>query len=116
MDWPYLVICVVFVPVFALAFTIVTYLLGGVMPYFRPQGGSLGAVYKGFLFIAAIYMLVGVLRLGVLPALVVMAVAYRYVFDATWVHALVIGLLGGIVGIFGLVGISAIVQYLGYAV
>ena len=94
------------IPVFALVFTLVTYALGSVSQTFKPQEASFGKIYGGFLIIAAIYLLLSFLRIGAIfgprmggiLGLVIMTLGYRYVFDAGWVQALVIGILGGIVG------------------
>jgi len=86
--------------VFALAFTFVTYFLGIFIQSFRPNEATFLDMYRGFLLIAAIYIFLATLGIGGLVGLIIMAVAYRYVFDATWVHALVIGVIGGIIGMF----------------
>jgi len=111
----YLLIYMAFIPVFAFAYTFVAYVLGLVMPSFRPENGSFGAFYKGFLLIAAINLLLALIGVRGLIAFVVMVIAYRYVFDAAWWHALVIGILGSIVGMFGMVIVVQLMFTLGIA-
>lgn len=113
----YVLLLIVGIPTFALAFTVVTYGIGIFSERFRPSNASFGAMYKGFLAIAAIYLILALLGLGgifgLLVNLGVMAVAYRYIFDASWLHSIVIGIFGGILGAVGFVGIVALLQGIG---
>ena len=90
------------IPVFALVFTCTAYGLGIFFSSFRPEEGSIASVYRGFLAIAAIYLLVVIIAppgpLGLVFYVAVMTAAYRFVFDADWPQAVVIGLVGGIIG------------------
>jgi hypothetical protein len=71
------------VPIFALAFTGVTLFLGLFWDRFKPEGeGSLWDLYRQFLTVAAVYVILGLLGIGGLLGLVVMAFTYKGVFGA----------------------------------
>jgi len=94
----YAIILVVGV-LFALVFSGVTLFLGLFWSRFKPVGeGTFWDFYKQFLIIAAAYVVLSLLGIGGLVGLAVMALAYKCVFGAGWVEALVIGILGGLIG------------------
>lgn len=95
----YVVLVVVGVPLFALVFTGVTLFLGLFWSRFKPVGeGTFWDFYRQFLIIAAVYMVLSFFGIGGLLGLAVMAFAYKTVFGAGWFEALVIGILGGLLG------------------
>jgi len=100
---PFIIVLVTGVPVFAVTFTAITYLLGIFSQRFRPTEAKPWHILVRFIPVAAIYMLLsllgfnGISLFGLLK-LLIMTAAYRYFFDADWIHALVIGFLGGILG------------------
>ena len=101
MDFVILVvIAVLFTAFSALVFSVLTLILGKLFDAFSvsgPEGWNFFDFYKRYLIIAAVFTLVtlplgwGVLGIGAL------AVAYKYVFDAGWVQAAVIGTVGGVI-------------------
>ncbi len=60
--------------------------------------GGFRIMYLKFLIISAAYLVLAVLGIGGLVGLGLMTLAYKFVFSAGWVQALVIGILGGFVG------------------
>jgi hypothetical protein len=95
----YVIIFSVAVPVFALAFTGVTVFLGLFWSRFKPVGeGSIWDFYRQFLIVASVYVVLSLLGIGGLIGLLIMALAYKTVFGAGWVEALVIGIFGGALG------------------
>jgi hypothetical protein len=93
----YVLIFVVGVPLFALIFTGTVYFLGLFWDRFQISGGSFKEVYVKFLIVAAVYLLLSVLGIGGIIGLGIMALCYKFTFDAGWVEALVLGILGGAV-------------------
>ena len=86
-------------PVFALAFSLVTWILSWFWESFSIEGrGGIFRFYGQFLIIAALW--VAVVLLGVNPwiGIVIMLLGYRYIFGAGWLQAIVIGILGGLLG------------------
>ena len=95
----YVIVFVVGVPLFALAFSLATLFLGLFWDRFRPDGpGGFKTLYGKFLIVAAVYIVLGFLGLGGLIGLAVMAFAYKTVFGAGWIEAIVIGIVGGFLG------------------
>ncbi len=97
-----LLLGVVFAAFTALVFSVLTLLLGKTFSAFEvsgPDNWSFFDFYKRYLIIAAVYVFVslplgnGVLGIGAL------AVAYKYVFDAGWVQAIVMGIVGGLIAL-----------------
>lgn len=87
------------VPLFALVFSLVTWVLSWFWDAFGIEGrGGLLRFYGQFLVISALYVAVVMLGVHPLIGLVVMFLGYRYVFGAGWVQALIIGFLGGMIG------------------
>jgi hypothetical protein len=84
----------------ALVFSVLTILMGKVFKSFEisgPDDWSFGDFYLRYLIIAAVFTLVtlplgyGLLGIGAL------AIAYKYVFDAGWTQAAIMGIGGGII-------------------
>lgn len=87
----------------ALVFSVMTLLLGKVWPAFEvsgPEGWSFFDFYKRYLIIAAVYTFLSLPLGNGLLGIAALAVAYKYVFDAGWVQAIVIGLAGGFIALF----------------
>ena len=102
----YVLIFGVAVPIFALAFTLVTIFLGVLWNRFKPVGeGSLWDFYRQFLIVATVYVVLALLGLGGLIGFAVMALTYKTVFGAGWFEALVIGILGGLVAWWMMYGV-----------
>ena len=87
----------------ALVFSLLTLLLGMFWDEFEvtgPEGWTLqtfGEFYLRYLIIAAVFTFVSLpLGNGIL-GIAAMAVAYKYVFHAGWLQALVIGGIGGVI-------------------
>jgi len=95
-----LLIGVVYTAFTALVFSLLTLWLGKMFTSFEvsgPDGWTFFDFYKRYLIIAAVYVFVSMpLGNGIL-GIAALAVAYRYVFDAGWVQAIVIGIVGGII-------------------
>jgi hypothetical protein len=60
--------------------------------------GSIWDFYRQFLIVASVYVVLSLLGIGGLIGLLIMALAYKTVFGAGWVEALVIGIFGGALG------------------
>ena len=108
----YALLVVVGIPVFALAFSATVKFLGLFWGRFETSGpGGFATLYTRMLIIAAIYVVLAMFGIGGLLGLLVMALGYKFVFYAGWVEALVIGILGGIIGwvlfVVVLVGLGA---------
>ena len=97
-----LVIGVVFTAFAALVFAGLTLLLGLMFESFEvsgPDNWGFFAFYKRYLIIAAVFTCVtipvgpGILGIGAL------ALAYKFVFDAGWVQAIVMGTVGGVIAL-----------------
>ncbi|HEV3120314.1 MAG TPA: hypothetical protein VGY53_00355 [Isosphaeraceae bacterium] len=87
------------VPLFALVFSVVTWVLSRLWSAFEIEGrGGLLRFYGQFLIISALYVALVLLGIHPLIGLLVMFLGYRYVFGAGWLQALVIGILGGMIG------------------
>lgn len=101
----------------ALVFSVLTLLLGKLSISFEvsgPDNWSFGAFYLRYLIIAAVFTFVslplgnGILGIGAL------AIAYKFVFDAGWVQAIVMGIGGGIIAVvLFVIMLSAILPALG---
>ena len=79
-------------------FTVLTFLLGMVFRSFEvsgPDDFSFLAFYMRYLIIAAVYTFVSLPLNNGLLGIAALAVAYKYVFDAGWVQAAVMGIVGG---------------------
>ena len=95
----YVILFVVATPLFALVFSGLTLFLGLFWQRFETTGhGGFAQLYKQFLIVAAIYVALSMLGIVGLLGLLVMAAAYKTVFGAGIVEALVIGVVGGLIG------------------
>jgi hypothetical protein len=85
----------------ALIFSVLTLLFGkfsGAFDVDGPDEWSFGAFYARYLIVAAVYTFVSIPVGGVL-GIGALALAYKYVFDAGWTQAIVMGLVGGIIAL-----------------
>ncbi len=93
---------VVFTAFAALVFSLLNLLLAKMFASFEISGPDDWAFldfYKRYLLIAAVYTFVSLpLHSGFL-GIAAMAVAYKYVFDAGWTQAAVMGTVGGIIAL-----------------
>lgn len=98
----YVVFGVVFTAFSALVFCALTLLLGKLSPHFElsgPDDWKFHEFYVRYLIIAAVFTCVSLpLGHGVL-GIAALAVAYKYVFDAGWPQAIVIGGIGGVIAL-----------------
>lgn len=98
-----LIFAVVFTAFAALVFSLLTLLLGLFWDDFEvtgPEGWTLqtfGEFYVRYLIIAAVFTFVSLPLGNGLLGIGAMAVAYKYVFSAGWLQALVIGGVGGLI-------------------
>jgi hypothetical protein len=93
------VIFLVAVPVFAFAFSLVTWVLSRFFDSFSIEGrGGIFRFYGQFLIIAALYVAVVLLGVPLWIGFVIMFLGYRFIFGAGWLQAVVIGFLGGTLG------------------
>ena len=86
----------------ALVFAVLTLLLGKVSGSFEvsgPDDWEFFDFYKRYLIIAAVYTFVSLPLGNGLLGIAALAVAYKYVFDAGWVQAIVIGTVGGVIAL-----------------
>ena len=65
-----------------------------------PEGWSFWEFYKRYLIIAAVFTFVSLPLGNGLLGIAALAVAYKFVFDAGWVQALVVGIIGGFIAFF----------------
>ena len=110
------VLGVAFAAFAALVFAVLTLLPGKFLPDFElsaPDDWSFFDFYKRYLIVAAVYTFVsipitvalfgitGPLRRGVflLPGIAALAAAYKFVFDAGWNQAVLMGTIGGIIAL-----------------
>jgi hypothetical protein len=95
-----LVIGVLYAAFTALVFAVLTLLLGKMFTSFDvsgPEGWSFFDFYKRYLIIAAVYVFVSLPLGNGLLGIAALALAYKYVFDAGWLQAAVIGIVGGFI-------------------
>ena len=101
----------------ALVFSVLTLLLGKMFTAFEvsgPKGWTFFDFYKRYLIIAAVYVFVSIPLGNGIVGIAALAVAYKYVFDAGWVQAAVIGIVGGLIAfVLFLLLIVAVVTPLG---
>ena len=79
-----------------------TLLLGKFFDSFEvsgPDGWQFREFYFRYFIIAAVYTFVTIPLGDGLIGIAALAVAYKYVFDAGWTQALVIGIIGGIIAL-----------------
>jgi hypothetical protein len=97
-----LFIGVLFTAFAALVFSVLTIVLGKVFSSFEisgPAGWRFQDFYVRYLIIAAVFTFVSIPLGNGLLGIGALAVAYKYVFDAGWIQAIVIGIIGGIIAL-----------------
>ena len=97
----WIVIGVVFTAFAALVFAGLTLLLGLMFKSFEvsgPDNWGFFEFYKRYLIIAAVFTFVTI-PLGRILGIAALAVAYKFVFDAGWVQAIVMGTVGGVIAL-----------------
>ena len=99
----YVVLAVIGIPLFAFVFAATVKFLGLFWLRFKTEGpGGFLQLWTQFLVVSTVYVALACFGigglLGLILGLAVMAAAYKAVFGAGWVEALVIGILGGGVG------------------
>ena len=108
-----IVIGIAFTAFVALVFSVLTLILGKMFESFEvsgPEGWTFFDFYKKYLIIAAVYTFVSLpLGSGIL-GIAALAVAYKFVFfDAGWLQAIVIGLIGGFIAMVLFIILLAVV-------
>jgi hypothetical protein len=86
----------------ALVFAVLTLLLGKLFTTFEvsgPDDWSFFEFYKRYLIVAAVYAFVSLPLGNGLLGIAALAVAYKFVFDAGWPQALIMGTVGGIIAL-----------------
>jgi hypothetical protein len=86
----------------ALVFAVLTLLLGKLISSFEvsgPDDWSFFDFYKRYLIVAAVYVFVSLPLGNGLLGIAALAVAYKFVFDAGWVQAIVMGTVGGVIAL-----------------
>ncbi len=86
----------------ALVFALLTLGLGTAFESFEvsgPDDGSFFDFYKRYLIVSAVFTFVSLPLGNGLIGLAALAMAYKFVFDAGWVQALVMGTIGGVIAI-----------------
>jgi hypothetical protein len=116
-------VCLLFTAFVAMVFSVLTLLLGKLSETFEvtgPEGWTFLDFYLRYLIVAAVYTFVTLPLTscgGLLPlflGLFALISAYKYVFDAGWQQAFVIGFAGGIVAlILFMLLLLAVLQPLG---
>ncbi len=95
-------IAIVFTAFAALVFSVLTLVLGKVSDDFSisgPEGWSFWEFYQRYLIIAAAYTFVSLPLGSGLLGIGALAIAFKYVFDAGWLQAAVIGIVGGTIAL-----------------
>jgi hypothetical protein len=104
----YFVIALALTAFAALVFSGLTLLAGKISPHFEmtgPEGWTFGQFYVRYLIIAAVFAFVAIPLLpflgclGALLGMVALTAAYKRVFDADWLQAVVLGGMGGAVAL-----------------
>ena len=109
-----LVAGVVYTAFVALVFAVLTLLLGKMFQSFEvsgPDDWKFLDFYKRYLVIAAVYVFVSMPLGNGLIGIAALATAYKFVFDAGWPQAAVMGTIGGVIALalfmlmmFGILG------------
>ena len=97
-----IVIALAFTAFAALIFAVLTLQLGKFWPAFEvsgPDDWSFLDFYKRYLIVAAVYTFVSLPLGNGLLGIAALAVAYKFVFDAGWFQAFIIGSVGGIIAV-----------------
>jgi len=101
----------------ALVFAVLTLLLGTAFRAFEvsgPDDWEFLDFYKRYLIIAAVYTFVSLPLNNGLLGIGALAIAYKFAFDAGWVQAVVMGLIGGLIAlVLFILLLNAIVAPLG---
>jgi len=104
----YVVVALAFTAFAALVFSALTLLAGKVSPHFEmtgPEDWTFREFYVRYLIIAAVFAFVAIGLMpflscfGALLGLGALIVAYKLVFDAGWLQAIVLGGMGGAVAL-----------------
>ena len=93
---------IVFTAFAALVFSVLTLILGKFFDSFDvsgPEGWRFSEFYLRYLIVAAVYTFVSLPLGNGLLGIAALAVAYKFVFSAGWVQAIVIGLVGGTIAL-----------------
>lgn len=96
-----LVIGLIYAAFVALVFCLLTMLFGLLFKSFEisgPDNWSFFAFYIRYLIIALVYVFVS-MPLNGLIGIGALAIAYKYVFDAGWIQAIVMCTVGGVVAL-----------------
>jgi hypothetical protein len=86
----------------ALVFAVLTLLLGKMFASFElsaPDDWSFLDFYMRYLIVAAVYTFVSLPLGNGLLGIAALAVAYKFVFDAGWVQAVIMGTVGGVIAL-----------------
>lgn len=97
-----LVVGVAFTAFAALVFAVLTLVLSKFWDAFEvsgPEGWTFSQFYLRYLIVAAVYTFVSLPLGNGLLGIAALAVAYKYVFDAGWTQAIVIGIIGGLIAL-----------------
>jgi len=97
-----LLIGLIFTAFAALVFSLLTLLLGKLFTSFDvsgPDDWSFLGFYLRYLIIAAVFTFVSLPLGNGLLGIAALAVAYKFVFDAGWVQAAIMGGLGGLIAL-----------------
>ena len=108
----FLVIGILFTAFAALVFSVLTLILGKFFNAFDvsgPEGWRFSEFYVRYLIVAAVYTFVSLPLGNGLLGIAALAVTYKYVFDAGWVQAVVIGIIGGTIALVLFVILAAAV-------
>ncbi len=94
------------VPLLALILSVVTLCLGKMFDSFEVSGdGGFKKFYLQFMIVSAVYVTVDLLNINALIGFFLICVAYKYVFDAGWWQAAVIGFCANLLAIAVLAGL-----------
>ena len=97
-----IVIGVLFALFAALVFALLTILLGKLFTAFEisgPDDWSFFDFYKRYLIIAAVFAFVSLPLGNGLIGIGALAAAYKFVFDAGWTQAIIMGTVGGVIAL-----------------
>lgn len=96
-----LVVGAAFTAFAALVFSVLTLILGKMFTSFElsgPDDWQFPDFYKRYLIIAAVYTFVA-LPLGGILGIAALALAYKFVFQAGWIQAAIMGTIGGFIAL-----------------
>ena len=102
-------------PIMALGLSFAVKLLGLFWGRCETSGpGGFKALYLRFLIIAAVQFLVSLLGVPAVVQLVIVVLMYKFIFDADWIVAVVVGTLGGLLAFFMVVFALVGLAYMGF--